>query len=375
MFPNKYNNVLGVFVKHQVDELAKHYDVKVIATSIHHKLMYEKLQVGHYEVEYMFFPIINSVFLSSMISYRFFILPKIRQVIKEWQPQIIHVHDCRHVPELDSLSELWKNIDTKRFLTVHNIKTHPDKIKFKALRSIYRYCMKKAFTNWTHIFTVNDNLKQIISNIDANQKVTNIGNAIGPLPALPNSLSNTFSYNNYPNKYRFIAVGNLVKEKGFDLLIEAASALIKKYEFQVIIIGDGVERNHLEKLVIQYDLTNVVFLLGRLDNDIVRNLYKDFDAFVLPSYSETFGIVYLEAMYAGLPVIGVRGQGIDGVIKHKENGLLVNPKDVNDLSSNMELIMTNKILSKEMAERGKGLVMQKFMLTDLINRLEQLYES
>jgi teichuronic acid biosynthesis glycosyltransferase TuaC len=168
----------------------------------------------------------------------------------------------------------------------------------------------------------------------------------------------------------------LKKEKGFDLLIEAVSILAKKnYAIQVFIVGKGEEKDRLIAEIDRLGLSDQVFLTGDLGNDIVRNLYPLFDAFILASYSESFGIVYIEAMFAGLPVIGVRGQGIDGIIQNGVNGLLVNPRDAGDLSDKIEYIITNIDLVKEMAEKGQLLVKQNFQLTQLINKIISTYEQ
>ena len=112
-----------------------------------------------------------------------------------------------------------------------------------------------------------------------------------------------------------------------------------------------------------------------MKNEIVRNLYNLFDAFVLASYSETFGVVYIEAMYAGLPVIGIRGQGIDGVVKDGENGFLATPRDVEDLVEKIEYIINNRESVKAIAARGQSLIRNKYRIEQLIKKITDVYEQ
>ena len=94
----------------------------------------------------------------------------------------------------------------------------------------------------------------------------------------------------------------------------AAYKLLQKgLNIQLIIVGEGKDRKRLEELIKNLDLSERVILAGAIENRILRNIYTFFNLFVLASYSETFGIVFLEAMYAGLPVIGIKGEGIYGL--------------------------------------------------------------
>jgi teichuronic acid biosynthesis glycosyltransferase TuaC len=376
MFPHRYSPFSEVFVQQQAEELAKHYEVRVIATRFRYKYSVELDERATYQVTYVYMPVIEHFYPSLILIYWLLAIPVINRMINDWKPDLIHVHDYKHVPELLLLHDCLQQYKIPRYLTVHNIRTHPIMVKSKCFRWFYRLSVRRAYNGWAHIFTVNDKIRDILSR-DANvTQITNIGNAIGPIPEIATNQLKAFKDKLSDDRFKIISVGNLKKEKGFDLLIEAVSILAKKnYAIQVFIVGKGEEKDRLIAEIDRLGLSDQVFLTGDLGNDIVRNLYPLFDAFILASYSESFGIVYIEAMFAGLPVIGVRGQGIDGIIQNGVNGLLVNPRDAGDLSDKIEYIITNIDLVKEMAEKGQLLVKQNFQLTQLINKIISTYEQ
>jgi len=376
LFPDKYIPNSEVFVQHQVNEMAKSFEVRVIATRLKHKLSIEEDYKNGYRVTYLYMPYIKHVFFSLICSYHIYAIPRINRVIREWKPDIIHVHDFKHVPELFQLNYYLKKYNIPRYLSVHNLRTHITMVKTLCLSWFYRMTFHGAYSGWNHIFTVNDNIKEIISR-DANvTKISNIGNAIGPVPELPEEQIGAYRNQLKVNSFKIISVGNLKLEKGFSLLIKAVDLLIqKKYDIQVCIIGKGEEQESLISDIKSMGLTGNFILTGDLSNAQVRNLYSLFDAFVLPSYSESFGVVYIEAMYAGLLTVGVKGQGIDGVIKHGINGFLVNPQDVTDLAENIEYIIKNKEIVKEIALKGQKLIRDEYLLLQLIERITKEYEE
>jgi glycosyltransferase involved in cell wall biosynthesis len=85
--------------------------------------------------------------------------------------------------------------------------------------------------------------------------------------------------------------------------------------------------------------------------------------------------VYLEAMAAGIVTVGVRGQGIDGVIKHGDNGLLVDPKSIESIEQQIRWIISHPTEAKNIAQEGKILVDRDFRLEQLCERIMSVYEK
>ncbi len=376
MFPDKFNPVSGIFVRHQVDELTKRYEIRVVATSFPHRREMITSQFSSYEVSYVFYPLLGGFFLSAIPQYRRLAIPIVKQTVESWGPDIIHVHDCRHIPELWLLSRCLTGYLAKKFLTVHNVRTHPGMIADSTFKWFYRITLPSAYSGWNHIFTVNDKLKTTLSAYAGNTPVSVIGNAVSPSPQSDKDIREEYRILTAPGCFNIISAGNLKAEKGFDCLIKAVSELKKNGKsIRLVIVGDGPEKENLSRLISSLDLGNDVLLAGQMENSSLRQIYTLFDAFVLASYSETFGIVYLEAMSAGLPAVGIRGQGIDGVIRHGENGLLARPRDVSDLVAQIRFLMLNKPEAGAMAARGKQLVDQDYQLSGLIERIAGVYEQ
>jgi glycosyltransferase involved in cell wall biosynthesis len=159
-------------------------------------------------------------------------------------------------------------------------------------------------------------------------------------------------------------------------LIEAVSILKKEgFLIQLLIVGEGEKRNDIERKIHSCNVPKEVTLPGRIDNAFLRNILPLFDLFVLPSYSETFGIVFLEAMYAGLPVIGIRNEGIYGLAEDGVEALFAEPKNSKDLADKIKLLINNPDLKEEIAKTGQRLVKEKYMLKELIQRVIAIYEQ
>lgn len=133
---------------------------------------------------------------------------------------------------------------------------------------------------------------------------------------------------------KVLACAHFKKRKNIDKVIKACKGLEC---FELTVIGDGKERKKLEKID-----KNVIFT-GRLSHDEVLAKMRNSDIFVLPSVGETFGMVYLEAMTSGCITVCTKGDGIDGIIKDRENGFLTEPNP----ESIKETLLNIKNLTKE----------------------------
>ncbi len=148
----------------------------------------------------------------------------------------------------------------------------------------------------------------------------------------------------YQSDHPFIlGLGRLVPKKGFDVLVNAFGNIAASFpNHQLIIAGDGPERSKLESLIEKLSLERKVTLLGRVTHEKALSLFKSCDLFVLPSRKEPFGIVLLEAMAAGAPIVATEVGGVTEIIKSGYNGLLVKSDNPDQLA-----VEINKVLSDE----------------------------
>lgn len=153
--------------------------------------------------------------------------------------------------------------------------------------------------------------------------------------------------------FRVIGVGNLIEIKGFAYLLEAFAKLHEKHpQTHLDIVGDGVLRQSLEQKAKELGLADAVTFHGKVPYVQVAELMQASSLFVLPSFYEALGCVYLEAMGCHLPTIGVEGFGIDEIIRDGENGLLTRPKDATHLYEKMTYVLENPQEAARMGRAG-----------------------
>lgn len=151
-----------------------------------------------------------------------------------------------------------------------------------------------------------------------------------------------------------LQVGNLVPSKHNSDTLRAVARLRERYpDIFLTVVGDGAERGRLEALTRELGLADCVAFLGRLPNQGTLSEMAKSEIFVMPSYPEGFGIVYLEAMASGCVTIGTEGEGIADVIRSGENGFLVPPNDPNAIVKVIDWCLTHPEEAAVIAERGK----------------------
>lgn len=136
--------------------------------------------------------------------------------------------------------------------------------------------------------------------------------------------------------FTLLYAGSFIVQKKVDIILKALAPLNDKYNFHFDIIGDGKMRQELLDLSSNLGLEKKVTFHGYQSRDYVLDRMLKSDCFVMVSSSETLGLVYVEALGCGCFVIGSKGEGIDGIILDKINGLLVTPGDVDELTKAFE---------------------------------------
>lgn len=173
------------------------------------------------------------------------------------------------------------------------------------------------------------------------------------------------------SRFEFCSIGRLVDWKNFDILIKACALLENRgIDFGLTIIGNGDERPRLMKMIRDLELEDRITLAGTLNRaEVIENLSRS-DAFVLPSQYETFGVVFIEAMALGLPVIaGNAGGPVD--IVNKSNGMLVSLRDEQNLADAMEQMI--RIRSKYDSEQIARECAEKYSSDSVSQKLEKVF--
>lgn len=132
--------------------------------------------------------------------------------------------------------------------------------------------------------------------------------------------------------FEFLFVGSLNKLKRVNILIESFELAFREIEeVRLRICGSGPEREKLERQVEKLGISEKVIFRGTIYREQMPDIYSKADCFVLPSYIETFGVVYIEALASGIPIIGTKNGGAEDIIT-KKNGILVDVDDTASLS-------------------------------------------
>ena len=169
------------------------------------------------------------------------------------------------------------------------------------------------------------------------------------------------------------AVGRLSPEKGFDVLIEAATAVVRvRPDIGFVVLGDGPCRADLEKSIEQRGLTERVILAGFRPD--AAKYFANFDAVILPSRTEGLPTVVLEAFAAGVPVVAARVGGIPEVVVDAVSGFLVEPERPDRLAARVLELFQDDARRAAMGVAGRARVRNEFLSSRQAARYQQVFD-
>ena len=173
---------------------------------------------------------------------------------------------------------------------------------------------------------------------------------------------------------RVLFVGRLNYYKGVEYLIDAMSHV----DGTLLVVGDGQRRPELERRVYKLELSDHVAFLGAVADEVLDACYDAADVFVLPSVepSEAFGIVQLEAMARGIPVVNTAlPTGVPWVSQDGETGLTVRPEDSSALAAAITSLLDDDTRRTDLGNGAKHRVETKFIREDMLDSLEKSYSE
>lgn len=170
------------------------------------------------------------------------------------------------------------------------------------------------------------------------------------------------------NKKRILlSAGRLVERKGIHWFVrDVMPAIVAgRGDCVYLIVGEGVYRDKIRKLIHETGLEEHVFTLGHVSDEMLDKLYNVADVFVMPNISvegdiEGFGLVALEAASCELPVVASRLEGIEEAIEDRESGFLVEPSDAHEFASTINWLLEDNARAKEFGKKARSSVLANY---------------
>jgi len=209
-----------------------------------------------------------------------------------------------------------------------------------------------------------------IKNIEPSTKVIVIENAIKITPEIPKKTKSEFN---------ILFLGMLIKRKGVNDLLDAFNSLdfdiLEKKNVNLLIAGDGPEKDVLINKMSKSSIQKRVHFLGWVNKEGKNDLLKKSDLFVLPSYNEGLPVAILEAMNFSLPIVSTNVGSIDEAVVTNVNGYLVDPGDVKKLAFSINEIVINEEKWHQFSQSSRNLCISKFDEKVMFDKLLKLYSG
>ena len=289
----------------------------------------------------------------------------IEQEIKEFKPDVIH---AQHIWIISSIAVDY-NIPV--VITCHG----SDIMGYNESTRFHNYAHKAA-EGCTKMIAISHNNNQDIINIfkEQSHKVALMPNGYDPHvfykeKVEKNEILKSFGIDREFKKIVCFA-GRLTKNKGIDILLKSAK-MYETDDILTLIAGDGQEYENLYPLKEKLNLKNVYFL-GDQNQESLRKIYNLSDVLVVPSREEAFGLVALEGIACGIPVVATKVGGIPDIIT-PEVGILVEKENVEELTQAINNILNEKV--KFDSEYLQRYTKENYTQESLINKLINIYKE
>ena len=241
-------------------------------------------------------------------------------------------------------------------------------------KQLYLQLIERANLNGSqalHFTTKQEQLEVSLLGLKAPNFILPLG--IFPSTPIDNARQRLHQLFNIPaNEPIILFLSRLHPKKGLDYLIQALSKSHHRFTFVLAGSGSPEYEAQIKSLVSSTGLRDRTILVGFVQGEFKDILIQGSDLFVLTSHSENFGIVVLEALVAGLPLLITPGVALAPIVKQHQVGY-VTELDVSAIACAIDESLTNSQAAKEMSERGRQLVLEKYTWEQIALQMQQIY--
>lgn len=357
-FPRWEGDTEPRFVLDLCKHMAEWFDVTVLvpyARGAKEKEILEGVEV----IRYHYFPIHKW----ETLCYPGAIVPRIREkkirgLLVPFLFAALYLQLARRLPGYDIVHAHWiipQGIVQSLFKTPYVVTGHGGDVT-SLNKGIFRQLKIRCLKRAKHVTVVSNHLEKKVRALTPDLSIDVISMGVNASWfGKQYFVSNYFGQN---GKKVVLFVGRLAEKKGVRYLISA----MRQIDALLVIVGDGTLRGELERLAVEMDVE--VAFLGSKTHDELRTIYASADIFAVPSVTaadgdqEGLGLVILEAMASGLPVVASRSGGISQVIQDGVNGLLFEEKNSDELAEKLSLLLKDEATREKVTENSKETVKQ-----------------
>lgn len=253
---------------------------------------------------------------------------------------------------------------SKKKIIIH---LHGIGIKNKASKNvIYRMLYKFFFKN-TNVICLSERLVYDIEDV-FNGPVYIVHNGIKPETYLPHK-------NNIPV---LLFLSNFIESKGIFVLLEAIHILkSQKFDFKLYLIGSprGNIMDKINNIISEYDLESHILSIGPKYGEEKKKVFQDADIFVFPTYHEAWGLVNLEAMQAGLPVISTDEGAIPDIVEDGITGFISRKQDPVDLANKIAILLKDENLRSKMGNKGREKFLKNYTHDLVVEKIIDVFNK
>lgn len=176
-----------------------------------------------------------------------------------------------------------------------------------------------------------------------------------------------------PQEKVILFVGRIITLKGVEYLVEAFLTVKKKIQnVKLFLLGEGEQFQEVQSIVKKSKLVNEVIFTGNVPVEDIPCYMAASDIFVLPSLSEGFPLVIIEAMASGLPIVATKVTGLPEIVKDGENGFLVEAKNPDQIAEKVLLLLKDDNLRERISKINKERS-KEYSLENVVDKLEKIY--
>jgi glycosyltransferase involved in cell wall biosynthesis len=387
MFPNLGNPAAGSFVIEQVKETRSRCEVKVVAplpavprpirgmkprwdafrNTPFHETVPNNVEV--FRPRYFCLPR-NASLLMDGLSYMKAIAATVDQIYESFRFDILHVHGA--VPDGHGVLLANRTRNVPVVLNIHG----RDIYSTARMSRFHRRLVGRVIAGADKVIAVSARLKELIVELFPGiREPLVIHDGMDATLFSSDSAADTDVERSGGGPV-VLTVGYLIARKNHKAVISAVSRLRDTYpHIRLKIVGSGPEENRLRALCQKLGVSDIVEFLGLCSRERVRQLMSECDVFALPSWDEAFGIVYIEAMSQGKPVIGCRNEGIEEFVNDGETGFLVSPHDLDELTEKIRMLIEQREMAEGVGKAARRHVLMNFTWQKNVDQLMGVYRE